>query len=146
MTYSYDHPHPAVTADVVVLRRDGHETSVLLIRRRDEPYAGAWALPGGFLNIDESLEACARRELFEETGLQPARLEQLHCFGAPGRDPRERVITVAYVTVFEESDGSVSAGSDAAAAAWFPYSDLPELAFDHRDIIDTAHRRLMRPE
>ncbi|MBT8441340.1 MAG: NUDIX hydrolase [Gammaproteobacteria bacterium] len=139
--YTYAHPHPAVTADVVVLRQGRDRREVLLVQRRDEPYAGRWALPGGFIDIDEDLEDGARRELREETGLKPSRLEQLHCFGAPERDPRERVITVAFLAVLKTGGVDTRSGSDAADVAWFDCACLPDLAFDHRDIISMALER-----
>jgi len=136
--YTYEYPHPAVTADVVVLRSGENGLQVLLVQRRDEPYADRWALPGGFIAIDEGLEEGARRELLEETGVVPPRLGQLHCFGEPDRDPRERVITVAFLAVLENGDIATRSGSDAADVAWFDCARLPELAFDHRDIITMA--------
>lgn len=140
--YSYEYPHPAVTTDVVVFSIREGELAVLLIERGAEPERGRWAIPGGFIDIDEDLEAAARRELREETGVDARDLEQLHAFGQPDRDPRERVITVAYITILRMDEVSVRAASDAAEAAWFPMRDLPELAFDHREILALAHERL----
>lgn len=140
--YRYDYPHPAVTTDIVVFTlRDG-APHVLLIQRRHPPYQGHWALPGGFLDIDEDLEDCARRELAEETGVRDVALEQVHTFGRPGRDPRERVISVAYVTLLDADAVRPQAASDAAAVAWFAYDALPQLAFDHAEIIACAHERV----
>ena len=140
--YSYEYPHPAVTTDVVVFTIREGELAVLLIERGAEPERGRWAIPGGFIDIDEDLETAARRELREETGVDARELEQLHTFGRPDRDPRERVITVAYITILRADEVSVRAASDAADAAWFPMRDLPELAFDHREILALAHERL----
>ena len=140
--YSYEYPHPAVTTDVVVFTIHEGELAVLLIERGAEPERGRWAIPGGFIDIDEDLETAARRELREETGVDARELEQLHTFGRPDRDPRERVITVAYITILRAEEVSVRAASDAADAAWFPIHDLPELAFDHREILALAHERL----
>lgn len=140
--YRYDYPHPAVTTDIVVFAvRDG-APQVLLIQRRHPPYQDQWALPGGFLDIDEDLEDCARRELAEETGVRAATLEQLRAFGRPGRDPRERVISVAYVTLLDADAVQAQAASDAAAVAWFAYDALPPLAFDHAEIIACAYERV----
>lgn len=140
--YSYKYPHPAVTVDCAVFGLDDGDLKVLLIQRDLEPFAGAWALPGGFIKLEEDLEASARRELEEETGMTDLYLEQLATFGAPGRDPRERVITVAYLSIVNLFDHPVTAATDARRAAWFPVDALPRLAFDHEDILDLALRRL----
>ncbi len=141
--YSYPYPHPAVTTDVVVFTiRDGR-LQLLLIRRGGEPFEGHWALPGGFLDIDEDLEFCAKRELEEETGVAGVYLEQLYTFGRPGRDPRERVISVAYYALVPSEKLALKPASDATEAAWFPVAGLPPLAFDHDEIISTAHERLV---
>lgn len=140
--YSYEYPHPAVTTDVVVFTIRDTELEVLLIERGADPERGRWAIPGGFIGIDEDLEAAARRELLEETGVTVGELEQLHTFGRPDRDPRERVITVAWMTILRAGRASIRAASDAADAAWFPMRALPELAFDHREILALAHERL----
>jgi 8-oxo-dGTP diphosphatase len=138
----YDYPRPAVTVDCVVLGLDTNDLKVLLVKRGVEPFRGAWALPGGFVTPDESLDAAARRELAEETGIGEVFLEQLYTFGEPGRDPRGRVITVAYYALAKLADFKVEAATDAAAAAWHPLGDLPALAFDHRAIVDTAVARV----
>jgi 8-oxo-dGTP diphosphatase len=141
--YCYRYPHPAVTTDVVLFTIRDDSLQVLLIERGNAPFKGHWALPGGFVDIDEDLEACATRELAEETGVEDIYLEQLATFGKPGRDPRERVISVAYLALAPETALAVQAGDDAAAAAWFPVKALPALAFDHAEIIAMAHRRLI---
>lgn len=141
-SYCYKYPHPAVTTDVVVFTIREERLQILLIRRGGDPYRGMWALPGGFLDIDEDLEACARRELEEETGLSGLYLEQLYTFGDPERDPRERVISVTYFALVPAGRHRPRAASDAAEAAWFPVDGLPELAFDHAGIIALARRRL----
>jgi 8-oxo-dGTP diphosphatase len=142
MTYSYEYPHPAVTTDIVIFTvRDG-KLNVLLVRRGTEPFKGSWALPGGFVRIDESVDDCAKRELAEETGLHDVYLEQLYTFGTPDRDPRERVISVAYYTLTPSANMELKAGTDAAEAAWHPVGELPELSFDHDDIIAMARTRL----
>ena len=160
--YSYQYPHPAVTVDCVVFGLDeasaeglarGHggrrggavdtrDLTVLLIQRDLDPYSGAWALPGGFVKIDEDLDVAARRELEEETGVRDLYLEQIGAFGAPDRDSRERVITVAYLAIVNLFDHPVTAATDARSAGWFGVDDLPRLAFDHDRILDVGLARL----
>jgi 8-oxo-dGTP diphosphatase len=140
--YSYEYPHPAVTVDCVVFGLDDGSLKVLLIQRDLEPFAGSWALPGGFVKMDEDTDQAARRELLEETGVRDLYLEQLYTFGAPGRDPRERVITVAHFAIVNLFEHKVKADTDARNAAWFPVDELPRLAFDHHAILDMALKRL----
>ncbi len=140
--YSYNYPHPAVTVDVAVFTQQDGQTRLLLIQRAHYPEQGKWALPGGFIDIDEDLEDAARRELQEETGISVGELEQLHTFGKPGRDPRERVITVVYVAVVDAGKIQVKADDDAADARWFDVGALPELAFDHPQIIQLACEKI----
>jgi 8-oxo-dGTP diphosphatase len=121
---------------------DDEDLKVLLIQRDGEPFAGCWALPGGFVQLDESLEAAARRELEEETGIRIQYLEQLFTFGDVDRDPRERVVTVAYYALVRLRDYRLQAATDARNADWFPVPRTPELAFDHTHILATAHARL----
>jgi 8-oxo-dGTP diphosphatase len=142
MTYSYQYPHPAVTTDVALFTLREQQLQLLLIKRGNEPHAGTWALPGGFLEIDEDLEECAKRELEEETGISGVYLEQLYTFGNPKRDPRERVISVTYYALIPSNRLQLKASSDAAEAAWFSLERLPELAFDHDEIIELARNRL----
>jgi len=142
LVHSYPYPRAALTVDCVVFGIDEHELKLLLIRRGNEPFQGTWALPGGFVHVDESLEAAAARELHEEAGVTPLFLEQLYTFGAVARDPRERVVSVSYYTLVKLSDHKVRAATDAADAAWFGVTDLPSLAFDHDDIVQTALGRL----
>ncbi len=134
-------PKPSVTVDVVIITLRGEELQVLLIKRDLAPYKGRWAIPGGFVHLDESLEAGARRELQEETGVTDVYLEQLYTFGDPGRDPRGRVISVAYIALVPASF-TVEAGSDAREARWWSLKDLPALAFDHDKIVQLALTRL----
>lgn len=141
--YIYKYPHPAVTTDIVVFTISGEALKLLLIQRGQNPYRGAWALPGGFLEPEEDLEECARRELREETGLQNLYLEQLFTFGKPMRDPRERVVSVAYFALAPSIDNQPKAASDAADAAWYSLDSLPPLAFDHTKIIAMAKNRLV---
>lgn len=144
MAHTYEYPHPAVAADVALFRNAGGHNELLLIRRARDPFAGRWALPGGFIDIDEDLEAAARRELLEETGLVAGDLVQLQTFGRPGRDPRERVISVVFIGLAEEDKPDTpQAGDDAAEARWFSVTELPPLAFDHAEIIGLARQRLM---
>lgn len=141
--YRYAYPHPAVTTDIVVFTVRDEQLQVLLIRRGGEPFHGHWALPGGFLDPDEDLEHCAARELQEETGLAGLYLEQLYTFGQPNRDPRERVVSVAYFALVPAQRlTGIRAASDAAEAAWVPFDTLPPLAFDHGEILAVAHQRL----
>lgn len=169
--YTYPFPRPAVTCDVVAFTLRGGDLAVLLIRRKDEPFKGAWALPGGFVNDNESLERAAARELYEETGLSGLRLEQLGAFGDPGRDPRGHTITIAYVS-FLLAEATITAGDDATHAEWKSFRSLAlddahsrsipppplrrrprtppragepvRLAFDHAKILSMAYRRLCR--
>lgn len=142
MSHTYKYPRPAVTADSVVFALDEEDLKVLLIQRGQEPYRGQWALPGGFAEVGESLEDTARRELEEETGLKNVFLEQLYTFSTPERDPREHVITVAYYALVNRADHKVHASTDASNAARFGIDDIPTLAFDHDQILTTAHKRL----
>ncbi|WP_420459353.1 NUDIX hydrolase [Neolewinella sp.] len=141
--FTYEYPRPSVTVDVVVFGYDGgRDLKLLLIQRGGEPFKGQWALPGGFVDMDEDLEASALRELEEETGVKDLFVEQLYTFGAPGRDPRGRVISVAYFALVNLTDHPAVAASDAEQAEWYPLHELPELAFDHARIIDMATNRL----
>ena len=142
MPYTYEYPRAALTVDCVVFGLDDEQLKVLLIRRAAAPFAGRWALPGGFVGVGESLDAAARRELEEETGLQLAYVEQLYTFGAVDRDPRERVVTVAYFALVKAIDHEVQAATDAIDAAWVPVDQLPKLAFDHARIFAVARERL----
>jgi len=140
--YQYQHPHPAVTTDIVIFTIRDKQLKLLLIMRAAEPFKGQWALPGGFVQPEEDLESAARRELSEETGVSGVYLEQLYTFGAVDRDPRERVITVAYYALIPSDKIVLQAATDAEAVGWFSMDDLPDLAFDHQTIVDMAHQRL----
>ena len=133
--YTYKYPHPAVTLDCVIFGFDGTRLHVLLVERGIEPFKGKWALPGGFIRMDESADDGAKRELMEETGLKADFMEQFHTFSDPGRDPRERVITIAYYALCKMSE--VHAGDDAAKAFVVKLEDIPwdELAFDHAQVL-----------
>lgn len=141
--YSYEHARPAVTVDIAVFSSRDEGFCVLLIKRMHAPFAGAWALPGGFVDENEDLADAAKRELAEETSLSDIKLSQVGAFGAPGRDPRGHTVTVAYVGILEDADSrrqEPRAGDDAAEASWFPVNNLPTLAFDHKEIIESALR------
>jgi 8-oxo-dGTP diphosphatase len=142
MPFTYEYPRPALTVDAVVFALDDGDLKVLLIQRGLPPFEGKWALPGGFVGMEEDLEAAVRRELKEEAGLTNVFLEQLYTFGKPGRDPRGRTVTVAYYALVKLADHDLKAATDARAAAWFPVAELPELAFDHEMIIEVARKRL----
>ena len=134
--YCYKYPHPSVTADCVIFGFDGLNLKVLLIQRGIEPFKGRWAFPGGFMQMDETIEECARRELREETGLVINTVEQFHTFSDVNRDPRERVISVAHYALVRLAE--VEGGDDAASAQWFAESEIPSLAFDHDRILRMA--------
>jgi 8-oxo-dGTP diphosphatase len=142
---SHRYERPSLTVDVVVVAPIDGQQKVLLIQRKNPPFAGRWALPGGFVEPYEPLEDAARRELWEETGIKPARLEQLHAFGDPGRDPRGWTVSVAYLAVPDEQAArslNLQAGSDAASVGWFDLLDPPQLAFDHAEILVFARKAL----
>lgn len=142
MAFTYQYPHPAVTTDVVVFTIQDSALKVLLVMRGGEPFKGSWALPGGFIKMDEDLETGALRELREETGVKDVYIEQLATFGAVNRDPRERVITVAYYALIPSEKLVLKAATDADATAWFAINKLPTLAFDHKEILTLARKRL----
>ncbi len=136
--YCYKYPRPSVTTDCVVFGYDEKENSlsVLLIQRKSKPYKGCWAFPGGFLNMDEDAETGALRELKEETNMDPVFIKQLGAYTKVDRDPRDRVITIAYYALTKITE--VKGGDDAAEARWFPLNEIPDLAFDHKDILKEA--------
>lgn len=142
MSYTYKYPRGALTVDCVVFGFDEGALNVLLIERGQAPFKGSWALPGGFVKLDETLDQAARRELYEEAGLTNVFLEQLYTFGAVDRDPRERVVSVAHYALVKLAQHEARAATDAANARWFPISEIPKLAFDHAEILRTAVARL----
>jgi 8-oxo-dGTP diphosphatase len=142
MVASYRYARPALTVDCVVFGLDEDQLRVLLIQRDRPPFEGKWALPGGFVHVDESVDDAARRELVEETGLHDVFLEQLYTFGEVTRDPRERVVSIAYYALVNLADHPARAATDARDAAWFAANDPPTLAFDHAAIVATALERL----
>ena len=126
---------PSVTVDILVFTIEKNVLKVLLVKRGIEPFKGKWAIPGGFIQINESLEDAAKRELLQETGIKNIYMEQLYTFGDPKRDPRERVVTVAYMALIPNENLKLRATTDAADVTWFSIKSLPELAFDHNKII-----------
>jgi 8-oxo-dGTP diphosphatase len=139
--FTYDYPHPAVTADIALVTIE-ERPRVLLVRRKNEPFAGSWALPGGFVDEGERLIDAAKRELHEETGLEHIELEQLHTFGDPGRDPRGWTVTVVYLARVNADQLKPIGSDDAAEAAWYPLDALPKLAFDHAKILERVKLRI----
>ena len=141
-TYTYKHPRAAIASDIVVFGYDGYQLHILLIERGVEPYKGMWALPGGFMLMDETIEECARRELREETSVSGAYLRQFGVFSDIHRDPRGRVVTVAFLALVSKADYHLLAGDDASRAEWFVHDELPPLAFDHNKIINEGLKHL----
>jgi 8-oxo-dGTP diphosphatase len=139
--YTYNYPRPAVTSDIAVLRLEEFP-EILLIKRKEDPFQGKWALPGGFMNLEETLEEAARRELEEETGIKAGELIRFDTYDKPGRDPRGRTITQVFVLVWKKEMGIPQAGDDAADLSWFPLTELPELAFDHSLILADVIRMI----
>lgn len=140
MEYCYKYPRPALTVDAIVIARKTisglpSPASLLLVQRKGDPYKGKWALPGGFVDVHEAVKEAAVRELKEETGIEGIDLEQFYVFDAPERDPRERTISVVHYG-FTDHVLPVKGGDDAQDAKWFPLDDLPELAFDHKQIME----------
>jgi 8-oxo-dGTP diphosphatase len=141
--YIYEWPRPMVSADAVVFTFAGERAKVLLVNRKNEPFKGKWAVPGGFVDLDEELEDAAARELAEETGLTGVKLEQMRAFGTVGRDPRGRMITIAFMGIATERQDQIRAGDDAAKAQWFDIEDLPQdMAFDHDEVLKFAIEKL----
>lgn len=134
MTYTYNYPRPAVTADIIILKKSDNQLFVLFIERKHPPFEGMWALPGGFLEMDETLEDAALRELREETGITGIELKQFHTFSKVNRDPRHRTITTVFIG-FADDNVSPLAADDAANVKWFPFDELPPLAFDHEEVM-----------
>jgi 8-oxo-dGTP diphosphatase len=139
--FSYDYPRPALTVDVVICTREAHPR-ILLIKRKREPFAGRWALPGGFVDEGEKLADAARRELKEETGVAVEELEQLYTAGDPGRDPRGWTVSVVFLARGDAKKLKAKAADDAADVGWFPLDDPPEMAFDHAMLLQRARARL----
>jgi len=141
--YIYDWPRPMVTVDAVVFTFFRNKARLLLVNRKNEPFKGKWALPGGFVGIDEELDEAAARELAEETGLVAVPLEQMHTFGNVGRDPRGRQITIAFMGIATKGQNKIKAGDDAAEVRWFDIEKLPkDMAFDHNEVVKFAIEKL----
>ncbi|MFA6949655.1 MAG: NUDIX hydrolase [Lentimicrobiaceae bacterium] len=138
MTYTYQYPRPAVTVDALVFRNTGQGPQILLIKRGNPPFQGMWAIPGGFVEMDETLETAAQRELQEETGISGVSLKQYGAYGAINRDPRHRTISVAYAGLLTDPHAHAEASDDAADCEWFYLDRLPETAFDHKLLIEDA--------
>lgn len=134
--YSYRYPRPAVTADAVILTSQ-EPRKILLIERRNDPYKGCWAFPGGFLEMDETVEQCAIRELKEETGMELGKMHQIGVYSRVDRDPRDRVISVAFLALVQ-TQSEVKAMDDAKEARWWSVDEIPQLAFDHKEILEDA--------
>lgn len=138
MSYTYDYPRPSVSADAVVFRKSDNKIELLLIRRANAPFKGMWALPGGFMDMDETPDNAAARELKEETGLDGLALHQFYAYGAVDRDPRHRTISIAYAGMLTQKNARIKAADDAAETRWFNVDELPETGFDHAIIIQGA--------
>lgn len=136
--YTYPYPRPSLTVDVVLWSIRDRQPHLLLIQRDRDPFAGRWALPGGFVDQDEPLETAARREMLEETGVELVSIAPVGMYGDPGRDPRGWTVSAAYYTLCDAAEIEVRAGDDARAAQWFPLRDLPPMAFDHSKIVHEA--------
>jgi len=135
LNYTYEFPRPAVSADIAVFRKAGQPLEILLIKRKNPPFQGIWALPGGFMEIDETLEETAARELEEETGLKNVELQQFKTFSQVDRDPRTRIVTTVFFGIVPPENSVAMGGDDAESAEWFNVDDMPPLGFDHRQII-----------
>ncbi|MFW6103950.1 MAG: NUDIX domain-containing protein [Bacteroidota bacterium] len=142
MSYTYEYPRPAVTVDCLVFSKENEHVWLMLIQRDKAPFEKFWALPGGFVEIDEDLDEAAYRELKEETSISDIKLRQFRAFGKPGRDPRGRTISIVYHGFVDPGKTAATAGSDARNVDWFDINDLPPLAFDHDEIIEMARRKL----
>lgn len=137
MSYTYAYPRQALTVDAAVFRKQAELTQILLIQRKNPPFQGGWALPGGFVDMNETLETAVARELHEETGIQNIELKQMHAFSTLGRDPRGPTVSVVFLGILKD-DQQVVAGDDAGDAKWVNIDNLPSLAFDHDEVIEMA--------
>ncbi|MGC9375384.1 MAG: NUDIX domain-containing protein [Bacteroidales bacterium] len=144
MIYTYAYPRPAVTVDIIVFKNFDNHPEILLIERKNEPFKNRWALPGGFVDKDEDIETAAYRELKEETSIEDINLSQLHTFGKPGRDPRGHTISIVHIGFLKNNNQKIQAGDDAKNLQWFSVDQLPELAFDHQEIIEYALKNIKK--
>ena len=142
MSFTYKYPRPALTVDSLVFYKDNSDIRILLIQRANPPFKNSWAFPGGFVDMDETLKNAASRELFEEAGIQNIDLEQLYAFDEIDRDPRHRTISVVFYGFSKSLNIKIKAGDDAKNVAWYSLNDLPELAFDHKSILNFAIKKL----
>jgi 8-oxo-dGTP diphosphatase len=142
MSYNYEFQRPAVTVDCIIFLRDGNCMKVLLIKRKNEPFKGYYAFPGGFIDIDEDIEDAAKRELEEETGMKNIELKQFITVGTPGRDSRGRTISIFHIGFTNDKNMLITAGDDAVEAKWFAFDEIPEMAFDHKIILYKAIMQL----
>lgn len=138
MPYTYKYPRPALTTDCIIFLRESEKVKVLLIKRKNPPFQNMWAFPGGFVDIDEEIETAAYRELEEETGLKNIALREFKTVGTPGRDPRGRVVTVFYAGFTTKENSNAQAADDAESTHWFSINEIPNLAFDHSQILQEA--------
>lgn len=143
MSFTYEYPRAAITTDSVVFLNESHAAWILLIKRKNPPFKGKWALPGGFLEMDETLPECANRELREETGLSGIELRQFRAFDRPDRDPRHRTISVVFVGFCHNPNIHIKAADDASEVRWFNIDELPPLAFDHDEVIEQARNNYL---
>lgn len=141
MSYTYQYPRPALTVDAVIFRKKDMNWEILLIQRKHQPFINGWALPGGFVDMDETLEHAIERELQEETALTNIDLAQLHAFSKPGRDPRGHTITIVFWGILNHEQ-KAKAGDDAGKVEWFNIDNLPQLAFDHDEVVEKAIQKL----
>jgi 8-oxo-dGTP diphosphatase len=135
MLYTYAYPRPSVTVDIIVTKKENESEYILLIERKNEPFKNQWALPGGFIDINEEIEVAAYRELKEETSISDINLKQFHTFGKTGRDPRGRTISIIYSGEIVNLNQEIKAGDDAKSFRWFKLKEAPEMAFDHKKIV-----------
>lgn len=146
MIYTYAYPRPSVTVDIIVLKEDKEDLQILLIERKNEPFKDMWALPGGFIDIDEEIKTAAYRELKEETSISDIKLSQFKTYGKVGRDPRGRTISIIYSGILQNINQKIEAGDDAKNLNWFSFKNLPNLAFDHFDIVNDYINTLKKPQ
>ncbi len=144
MSYTYKYPKPSITTDCIIFSDKIINRKVLLIKRKNEPFKNKWALPGGFLDMEEDIVDCALRELKEECGIEGIHLEQFYTVGTLGRDPRGRTVSVIYIGFVDDNTADIKAGDDASEAAFFNIDSLPELAFDHLEIITKAIKHITK--